>query len=171
MPVLFVLLVFAGCRAPLSEENLARLADLEKLVTDAQYNLNWDQEDLQQRVDSMDMKLDYISAHMRDSGDLKINLLTYKAIQANYKTYIEEAPALDYDLDKYRKEIIKMKEDALSGKINNAAFEKKYTELRPPLTIIAKTTEPISHNILSVEPEYQRQNRIITEKYKALGGK
>lgn len=169
--VFFFVAGFTACRAPLTEENLARLTDLQELVSSAQNNLSWDEQDLQQRVDSMNRKMQYLSSHMKDSGDLRVSLITYQAIKANYDAYLEQAPALEYDLDKYRAEIVKLKEDALSGKISNSAFEKKYSELRPPLTIIAKTTEPLWHNVLSLEPEYMRHNKVITERWRAMGGR
>jgi hypothetical protein len=172
---LFLALAFSlfamGCRAPLNEDNLKRLSNLEDLVSSAQNNVSWDETDLQQRVDSMKMKLDFITSHLKDSGDLKPALMHYTAIKANYQAYIQQAPAIEYDLDKYRQQIIQLKDSALGGKISNPAFEKRYNTLRPILITINKITEPLWYNVLSVEPDYTRQDRIITEKYKALGGK
>lgn len=167
----FLLLLCSACQVPLSEDNLKRLNDLESLVATAQYNLSWDDTDLQKRVDSMDRKLNYLKQVVKDSGDIRAAMIRYEAIASNYKTYIERAPALVYDLDKYREEIIKLKEQALASKITNEDFEKRYNELRPSLITINKITEPLAYNAVSIEPEFIRYDKIITEKYRAMGGR
>lgn len=165
--------LFTGtsCRAPLNEDNLERLADLENMVSSAQDNLSWDDEDLQKRVDSMEIKLKYLKQAVKDSGETRDALIRYEAIAANYKIYIDQDPVLEYDLDKYRQEIMKLREQALAGKITNQAFEKKYSELRPSLGALHKITEDLWYKVLTVEPDFNRYDKILNEKYEAMGGR
>src|SRR5688500_13935070 len=90
---LYSMALMSSCRAPLSDENLKRLSNLEMLVSTAQNNLAWDEDELKQRVDSMTMKIGLIKEKLRDTAEVNTALMRYEAICANYKLYLKQAPA------------------------------------------------------------------------------
>lgn len=166
--LLFVLLI--GCKPKMDEEQLAKVTELENIITNTEDNLSISAEEVTGRLDSIKLMLTYLSEHKHDSGDVETKgaMVRYFGIQKNYEMYTETYPTLMFDLDKYKTYVAKLKQDAEHGNISKTDFDRQYEALKTKLQTIDKKAAALSYNTYAVQGDYRRSHEKVKSLYERV---
>ena len=155
------------CKPKADEKDLQKVTELEDIISNIEDNLSIDNDEISGRLDSIKLMLNYLSTQKHDSGDVETKgaMLRYYGIQKNYEMYTQEYPVMMFDLDKYKAQVAKMKQDLQDGNLSKNMFEKQYQTCKKRLQNMDKKAAALSYNTYAVEGDYRRSHEKVKKLY------
>jgi hypothetical protein len=119
------------------------------------------------RIDSMQMKIDFLNAldTGRMSQEFRVDISSYNALFVNYRNFVTQYEALDFDSRKYLQKAESMKKDLIDKKNGKDDFRLMYADMTAELNYHNRQCKQLVQDILSTELMYQRLNTKITGFY------
>jgi hypothetical protein len=171
--LLFTIICFQlspSCKPFEKKEDFKKLDTLQSLVNRTSAMMIIDQDVIQHRKDSIDMKLKALHEQLPDSGDAerKDALIRYTAIESNYKQFVEAYPMLEFDFDREKTAFEDLQKKVKGKAISEKEFDEQYRQHYPALETIEKKSKDLIFMIRSTEKDYWRTSAVINPVYEGL---
>lgn len=158
---------FQSCNVPLDKTTeLEKIDSLTHWLDEAEKKMVIENKNVQQRYDSIEVKLNHISANIENISKEEQNHLTnYRAVRRTYNSYLQNYERIHDNQEKHRKRIQELREDVKAGSIDAEEFKKLYRDKRKTIRDHQREVEELVQPVLSVEPTYHRTQDKVRSMY------
>ncbi|MFC2114253.1 hypothetical protein ACFLRI_02775 [Bacteroidota bacterium] len=158
---------FYSCKNYDLNAEIRQADSLIALVEQASETLVIENEYVRQRIDSMKIKLDFISRldSNRMNAEFRFDVTRYRALFRNYKDFIIEYEALIYDNEVYHNYCKELKKSLVDKQVSAASFKEIYVVKRNEIKGHLNECKILVKSLVSTENMYQRLNVKIIDFY------
>lgn len=123
------------------------------------------------RIDSMEIKIEKLKIDSQKIHNVEIPyyIKEYEGIYTQYKSFIQEYPALEFDNMQYLRQLEEIKKKIIDRKIMTSEFNHSiYPDYREKVSAHLKESKKLVGNIAAIEEMYNRVNNNLTAVYHEL---
>lgn len=157
---------FQACSPLDKKAELDKIDTLNQWLDEAENTMVIEEKSIQERHDSIDLKLEFIGENIKNMSREDQNLLTdYRAVRRAYNYYLQNYEGVRIEHDMHRERIENLEKDIRAGRIDEDEFEEIYEEESKVISQHKFEAQELISPVVQVEQMYQRTHNKVREMY------
>ncbi|MCX6351529.1 MAG: hypothetical protein NTX03_06680 [Bacteroidetes bacterium] len=156
--------IVISCRNNDKRKDVQKVDALINIIKSASDILVIDDNVIRERIDSIGFKIKQVklkNTKIDSTSELASAIIIMEGIRANYKQFLEEYPAQEFDNQKFADSVGKLRSAVLDDELYGEKWDKVFIEMRKKLNLHLDAVKKTSKLVYEVEKNYQRKDEII----------
>lgn len=158
--------IVISCRNHDKRKDVQKVDALINIIKSATDILVIDDNVIRERIDSIGFKIEQVklkNVKIDSTSELASAIIIMEGIKANYKRFLEEYPAQEFDNQKFADSVGKLRSAVLDDELYGERWDKVFNEMRKKLNLHLDVVKKTSKLVYEVEKNYQRKDEILKE--------